>query len=280
MKKPLQLLTIGVDAEVFLKLKNSDEVISAEGLVKGSKYKPFRFDKATSKWFTTQLDNVLLEFTIPPTNKVREFVQYINKAMNYAKSTLPDNVEPLIQASACLDEKYLQTEQAQMFGCDPDFNAYTKFMNYKPECEDHTLRSCGSHIHIGYNGVEVPFKDDEIYNYNVDEQRARLIQAMDLFVSVPLVLMEPDSERKRLYGKAGAFRPKPYGVEYRTTSNWYLTSPKTMRWAFAATKRAFKYFKDTPIMPAGVPEHVQEVINNNDKAAARDLVADFNLTVV
>lgn len=200
------------------------------------------------------------------------------KAVDYLKSTLPEHIEPIIQASANLDEKHLMTEQAMMFGCDPDFNAYTGFINNRPFCEDHTLRSCGSHIHVGYKGVDVKFKNN-IHNYAVDKQRADIVQVLDLFVSVPLVIMEPDSERKRLYGKAGAFRPKPYGLEYRTPSSWYLSHSDLIKWAFNNTKNAFNYFVENGNLQDSLAKHVESVINTNNKSAANDLIKEFNLQI-
>lgn len=273
--KPVKLLTIGTDAEMFLRNKDTNEIISAEKLVKGSKNRPFRFDPE-NKWFTTQLDNVLAEITIPPAEKLSEFIKGIDKAVAYLKSTLPANIEPVIQASANLDEKYLQTEQAMMFGCDPDFNAYTGYVNDKPFCEDLTLRSCGAHIHVGYDKPAVKFKND-IYNYEVDEERAGIVQVLDLFISVPFVLMEPDSERKRLYGKAGAFRPKSYGLEYRTPSSWYLSNKELIKWTFNSTKMAFDYFAKNGNLPVGLARHVEKVINSNNKSDAKDLMKDFKL---
>lgn len=275
-KRDIELLTIGTDAEVFLRNKDNDEIISAEGYVKGSKHRPFRFDKQDSKWFTTQLDNVLAEFTIPPASTSGEFLRGIDKAINYLRQTLPPNIEPVIQASANLNEKYLQTEQATMFGCDPDFNAYTGFINEKPFCEDHTLRSCGAHVHLGYKGIETKVKNF-LFDYAVDKQRANIVRALDLFISVPLVVMEPDSERKRLYGKAGAFRPKPYGLEYRTPSNWYLSDKKLTEWVFNSTRAAFDYFVANGELPNNLAKHVQETINTNNKSFANDLIKDFKL---
>lgn len=273
--KKLTLKTIGIDAEVFLRNKETNEIISAEGYIKGSKHRPQRFDP-TNKWFTTQLDNVLAEFTIPPSATVREFAKGITVAFKHLRKILPKNVEPVIQASANLNEKYLMTEQAMMFGCEPDFNAYTHFINEKPYCEDHTLRSCGSHIHLGYDGVEVKYKDN-IFNYEVDEQRANIVQTLDLFVSVPLVIMEPDSDRKLLYGKAGAFRPKPYGLEYRTPSNWYLSSSKLIKWAYNNTRKGFNHFATNGRLDKDVSEHVREVINTNNKTDANELIKYFKL---
>lgn len=276
---PVTLRTVGTDFELFLRNKETHEIVSAEGYIKGSKHRPFRFDKEASPHFSTQLDNVLAEATIPPAENANEFLNGIIKAREFIQSVLPNHLEPVVQASANLAEKYLRTEQAMVFGCSPDFNAYTKFINEKPFCEDWTLRSCGAHIHTGYDGVAVKFRGD-LFNYEVDDQRSDIVKAMDLFISVPLVIMEPDSERKLLYGKAGAFRPKPYGLEYRSPSNWYLSSDETIKWAFESTKNAFKYFGEKGPLAGDLPNHVEEVINTNNKSAALDLVKEFNLQLV
>jgi hypothetical protein len=275
MNNEVKLVTVGTDAELFLRDKSTGEIISAEGLIRGSKHRPFKFDKE-DKYASTQLDNVLAEFTIRPARTALEFLRGINKSISYIKKTLPKNIEPIIQASANLDDKWLMTEHAQMFGCEPDFNAYTKSINEKPYCENFNLRSCGGHIHAGYEGIEQKFKGD-IFNYDVDDQRASIVKVLDLFISVPLVVMEPDSERKLLYGKAGAFRPKPYGVEYRTPSSWYLSSRKTTAWAFKATKNAFAFFKKFGPLSSDLAETVQNIIDNNNKSDAESLIKDSNL---
>jgi hypothetical protein len=50
-------------------------------------------------------------------------------------------------------------------------------------------------------------------------------------VSIPLFGMLT-ALRRELYGKAGAFRPKPYGVEYRVLSNRWLNSEALIRWVY------------------------------------------------
>jgi hypothetical protein len=37
---------------------------------------------------------------------------------------------------------------------------------------------------------------------------------------------DKDTERRKLYGKPGAFRPKPYGCEYRVLSNAWVDKPE------------------------------------------------------
>ena len=51
---------IGGDHEIFLKKKGTNEIISSEGIIKGTKEKPFNFDKK-DKFACTSLDCVLTE---------------------------------------------------------------------------------------------------------------------------------------------------------------------------------------------------------------------------
>jgi hypothetical protein len=49
-----------------------------------------------------------------------------------------------------------------------------------------------------------------------------------------------DDRRRQLYGKAGAYRPKPYGMEYRVLSNVWLKNKSLQRWVYRNTMRAIK----------------------------------------
>jgi hypothetical protein len=88
--------------------------------------------------------------------------------------------------------------------------------------------------------------------------------------------MDDGEERKKLYGKAGAMRIKPYGVEYRTPSNWWTFTDERCMWVWDATERALNNLK----IHHGVEDIVQECINTNNKAVAESLVNEFNLELV
>ncbi len=278
MKENIKLTTIGADIEVFVKNRKTGEIISAEGLIEGSKYEPHFFDP-NDKFASTQLDNVLAEFTIAPAKKQSDFIAHLNKSIGYIKSVLPEGLDIAVVASSSLNDKYLQTEQAKMFGCEPDFNAYTMSINSKPYSEDPNLRSAGGHLHFGYEGIENEFKGS-VYRYAVDEQRANIIRVLDLFIGIPSVKMEPDSKRKELYGKAGAFRPKRYGVEYRTVSNFYLKNNDLKKWVYNAGRNAFSFISQNGYLNNELSNLIQTTINNNDKDTADKLIKDFNLAVV
>lgn len=263
--KKIEKVTIGADIELFLYNKVANEIASAEGFVKGTKDQPFVFDP-TSKYFATSLDNVLMEFCIPPANNRDEFFAYISKSVNYINASLPKEYCSLAVPAATLDPKYLQTEQAKVFGCEPDYNAYTGQANVKPYCEDPTLRSAGGHIHIGYASPD-------------KEMNREIIKALDLFIGVPAVLIEPDSKRKELYGKAGCYRDKEYGVEYRTISNFYLKNRRLTQWVYDNTINAVEWLNKGNSIDSVFGDHLEKVINNNDRESAIDLIEAFKINI-
>lgn len=276
---------IGADVELFVQHKPSKEIVSAEGMIKGTKDVPFIFDP-TNKYFATSLDNVLAEFCIPPaTNKV-EFYNYLRKSMAYINKTLPKDYCTAVMQAVVMDEKWLQTKHAQLFGCEPDFNAYTGRQNDRPNAEDKRLRSAGGHIHISWRDILFPYVEADYKgdfpkkHYLGDEQRCQLIRAIDLNVGVPSVILEPDNKRKELYGKAGCFRPKEYGVEYRTISNFYLQSRKLTNWVYDAIMAAIAWINEGNVIDEYFGRHIEDTINNNDKHLAIELVKTFNLKMI
>lgn len=268
MKKLIENYTIGADIELFLQDKQTGEIVSAEGYIQGTKHEPFNFDPA-NKYFATSLDNVLAEFCIPPVNNPFLFAQYVEKVVGYINSVIPEHLCTVAMPSAVLADKYLQTENAQTFGCDPDLNVWLKRPNPKPEAKNKNLRSAGGHIHVGYAN----------HSMQVSE---KIVKAMDLFLGVPSVLQEPENERKSLYGKAGACRFKEeYGVEYRTISNYYLQSKELINWAYRSTERAINFINDgNGEVLDDIGTLIQSAINDNNKVIAGNLIRQYELETV
>ena len=262
-KNSVKNILIGADIEVFLKDKQSGEIVSAEGFIKGTKESPFNYDPS-NKYFQLSLDNVEAEFGIPPVTDKKRFLEYIKKSLDYINSTVPPHLCTSATPAAILDDRWLQTDQAKLFGCEPDYCVWTKSVNIKPEGVNPNLRSAGGHIHIGYENPEIEVTEE-------------LIKSMDLHVGIPSVLQEPDNERKNLYGKAGAFRFKDYGAEYRTVSNYYLASDALMSWVFDSTLDAINRVNNGFDFSDALGDDIQDAINNNNKKLAKKLVDKFQL---
>jgi Phage phiEco32-like COOH.NH2 ligase-type 2 len=253
--------SIGSDIELFLRDKQTGEIVSAEGIAKGTKHEPYVFDPS-SKYFATSLDNVLYEFCIPPSRRLEEFVNNIKKSMSYVNATLPDRLCYAPIASARLAMHFLETENAQIFGCEPDYNAWTGNMNNAPSVNT-SLRSAGFHVHVGFDDPN-------------REEAEELVRAMDLLLGVPSVLIDPDKDRRNLYGRAGSFRPKPYGLEYRVLSSFFASSEELMAWVYESTIKAIDFVNKGNSVQ--LPK-VFLAIDNSIEGLAKELVQEFNITL-
>lgn len=193
-------VTIGADPELFIINEQTKKVVSSIGLIPGEKGNPYVAEDMP-KGFGLETDNIVAEFNIPPATNKTSFInniEYMKAYINrFVKNINPD-LGILCAASKVVDADQLSSPQAKLFGCDVDYNAYTKAPNLKPEGTKTNLRSCGFHIHIGYS------------NNNIDTSLA-LVKYLDLYLGVPSVIKDRDKKRRSLYGKAGCFRLTPYG---------------------------------------------------------------------
>ncbi|MFN7883528.1 MAG: putative amidoligase domain-containing protein [bacterium] len=257
-------LKLGCDPEVFM-VDLQGNLRSAIGRIGGTKTSPQPLPLGDG--YAVQEDNVAMEFNIPPASNAKEYVEYIGKTLSFLKEGIQSMYQYDISklSAASWPEEELQTPQAQMFGCDPDFNAWTGDKNPRPKAEDTNLRSCGGHVHVGFDKSIVDTK--------------ALIKCMDLYHGVPSVLMDEGELRKQLYGKRGAYREKPFGAEYRVLSNFWIFNPATIEWVWRNAERAVAAVEaQFPINE--LDDQILQAIDNNDKAMAEQLVKDFKLEVV
>lgn len=266
-------LTVGADPEFFLKDTNTNRLISSIGLVGGSKEHPKPID---DYGHCIQEDNVAVEFNIPAARDAFSFTKSIQFVLDHVKNTyaIPNNLELAIVPSGVFDEDQLNNEAARTFGCDPDFNIWTMRENPRPEAgAGGRMRTAGGHIHVGFTKT----------SNSVDEQIA-LVRAMDLFIGVPSVLLDDDTDRRSMYGKAGAYRDKSYGVEYRTVSNFWIKSEKLINWAFESTLRAVEFCRTERgrniLNHEVVGEAICNAINNSDRGLAEKLINKFSVAMV
>ena len=114
------MFTIGCDPEFFL--KQNHKHISAIGRIGGSKDFPKPMPK---HGFAMQEDNVSVEFNIPACDNASSLVKSIKYAMNTIKKVVPE-FEVSTESAVVFDADQLLDPAALEFGCDPDYNVWTK----------------------------------------------------------------------------------------------------------------------------------------------------------
>lgn len=184
-------------------------------------------------------DNVAVEFNCQPYSTAAEFSEGIHGILKEINTLLIDRASSSYKlvcgvGSAPFPENLLRHPEAQRFGCEPDFNAWTSMRNPSPTPEDvGSMRVIGGHVHIGMHGVN-PLVDQWLGTFS---GACAIIKLLDATLGQYIARLESESpakdtfvQRRRYYGGAGAFRKKPYGVEYRTPSSiWLDTKDKTER---------------------------------------------------
>src|ERR1017187_4640294 len=115
--------TIGCDPELFLRDENND-IAPAYKYIKGTKDKP---EPITDKGHAIQYDNCSVEYNIPPCNTADEFVENNQFVLNYIKDSIatPNNLKIDISPYVEILEKDSKHKIALLFGCSPDWNAWT-----------------------------------------------------------------------------------------------------------------------------------------------------------
>lgn len=225
---------IGADPEFFV--KKFGKLHSAHGLIPGTKEAPFKVPKGA-----VQVDGMALEFNIDPANDFTQFENNMTTVMDSIMGMIPGYevfVEPV--ADFGLDYIKAQPKEASELGCSPDFNAYTKMANPRPNA-DTPFRTASGHVHIGWTAEAV-----DINNEGHLEACRALTKALDVYLGIPSLVWDNDDRRRSLYGAAGAFRPKPYGMEYRVLSNKWITSPVLRKLVYHNTMDAIKATFDNP----------------------------------
>jgi hypothetical protein len=257
-------VTLGADPEVFVRYSDG-RMSSAIGKIGGSKDhpKPVRLG-------AIQEDNVLAEFNIDPASTKEEFVHNIKTVLSELEIALGfHELEALVQSSHTFEMEELLGwgDKALEFGCGAEWDAYTQRVKSAPNGALGGLRTAGGHIHVGYDD---PF---EMGNYSLGKM-------MDFALGIPSVLMDTDTGRRALYGQAGAIRHKPYGVEYRTLSNFWIKSDALMSWAYEKTLWSTQNLDKLDDFLIAVPEKkLQKIINKSDKASALAICRDLGLEV-
>lgn len=241
---------LGCDPEVFV--KQDGKFRSAHGLIPGDKKNPFKIP-----FGAVQVDGMALEFNITPAETAADFLKNVTEVYHQLKAMVP-TYEVVAEPVALFNVRYMrqQPPEALELGCDPDFNGWTIAANDRPN-GDRPFRTASGHVHIGFT------EDRDITDPMHMRECAALACQMDFYLGLPSLKYDKDKKRRQLYGKAGCFRPKSYGVEYRTLSNVWLQSDNLIQWVFNNARDGFQKFKDGKFLPSKYG-NIEDIINNSD----------------
>lgn len=263
--------TFGADPEFFV--QKGGKPVSAYNLVPGNKKFPYKVDHGA-----VQVDGMALEFNIDPADNPKQFADNLEVVLRQIMGMVP-GYEIHNSCVAEFGRKYIESQPAEAseLGCNPDYNAYTGVANPRPDGAA-DFRTAAGHLHIGWtNGVD----PHDPGHFNACR---RLVRQLDRWIGVPSLFWDADKKRRDLYGKAGAFRPTHFGVEYRTLSNAWLLRPDhghflrqyVVHQAAEAIKELFENADTADEKLLG--KSAEDIINESDLETAK-MIGNYHQTI-
>lgn len=243
---------IGADPEFFVKKGNI--FVSGHTFRCGTKINPMK----TEHGFV-QVDGLALEANVPPSADRGTFIANCLGVIGDLEQIVRGrNCSIVAQPVAKFSSKYIRAlpKHVQELGCNPDYNAYSESMNEPPNGRV-AFRTGAGHIHVGWTKEKDP---DDLKHF---EDCCFLVRQMDYFVGLRTLKFDTDNRRRELYGKAGAFRAKPYGMEYRVPSSAWCRTPELMGEVFDATMAAFNSANEGVDMDKKFDNFAQVCIDKN-----------------
>lgn len=249
-------LVIGADPEYLVRDNRTGAFVSAHNLIPGSKKKPHKYKSGA-----IQVDGVSAEININPATSSAMFINNINQIREYLTNRLGPTYSIAATPFAEFDQSYFDQlpEAAKELGCDPDFNAWSNGAENPAPLAAGPFRTGAGHVHLGW------CKPDKALMRDPDHRNdcVAMVKQLDYYIGIHTLRYDPDGRRRSLYGRAGAFRIKPYGVEYRVPSNSWLRDEVLMSWIFRAAQAAYFDLKAgvSPVVEYG--DLAAEIINGN-----------------
>lgn len=261
-------ITLGADPEVLLVNNISGLPQGGIECSTGTKESP-----EPVPFGAVQVDGMALEYNIHPAKTIDEWVENHNKVLDSLEEKANAKGLGLCDVSLLDYTHYIKncepTDDELIFGCDPDFNAGTGEENEMPDNDGSIMfRTAGGHVHVGFSNWAESCGD-------ALETSRILVKLMDATLGLWSVFEDSGIERKQLYGKAGAFRVKSYGFEYRTLSNFWIFNEEYLKHVFTTvtellTVSPTKMFSLVSRIENMYPK-IEEAINTNNTPLAREL---------
>jgi hypothetical protein len=217
--------TLGSDFELCVANKNR-EIIPCPLKLGGTKKHPLDMGEGCYR----QIDLHAAEFNTPVVQTREEWVAAFEYCIQKGEEILEDYTL-VAQSSHIFTDQQLKPKRLNKFGCEPSYDAYADGEVNKVEKLIPNMRTCGTHIHVGFDG---DFTKDELY---------RFIFCMEKCVGLESLKLDKDFMRRTMYGKPGEYRVKKVLntniVEYRSLGSAVLQDVGKL---FDDTQKAIELF--------------------------------------
>lgn len=224
--------TMGCDPEFYCVDEGTNQPISAHELVPGTKSKPHKLPSGGH----VQADGVAVEFNIPPSTTGKEFADNIEAALNDVRKMVPNKYLFTFMPYVQFGRIYFESlpPAVKELGCDPDYDSHNHgTQRQSPGIHASAPYRCfGGHLHFGWGeNMEGSghLNDCVTFINGLEAVKSGILPYFDEAYSAGVL-------RQRIYGANGSFRPKSYGVEWRSPDNTWLATGRD-NWA-----HMFNYF--------------------------------------
>ncbi len=186
--------------------------------------KPSGYESLVGKFGTSALteDGLAFEITTKPSDDPEVLVDRMTRAIGKAITMgIELGLDAVTKPYVEFDPSWVDTQaELRVLGCNPDFSAHgdPNAAQRPAQTPKETFwRTGGGHVHFSVPGI---LERPQMIN--------DLILLCDATLGLADVLIEHSTlgiKRREMYGQAGRFRIQPWGVEYRTPSNTWMTNP-------------------------------------------------------
>lgn len=261
MINPVRQITWGTDPEGFF--QRNGQIIGSEKLIP-------EYGLSVGRGKIVR-DGVQFELNPATGDTIRHLGQNITSLFNQMAQTLRLNPDVSLNFAGLVEVSKTELDSlspsTRILGCMPSYNMYgAKPIDVDPT--SYRKRSSGGHIHMG---LAVPIFDPHT---KTPDNRQRLVPLLDIFVGNLAVLLDRDpgaKERRENYGRAGEYRLPKHGLEYRTTSNFWLRDYTLMNFTFGMASAAIAVLQQSlyndiekELVDTVDISKVVEAINTND----------------
>lgn len=230
--------SMGCDPELFLWDNVLQRIVPAVGKIGGTKEKPLRLTDGT-----VQLDGTVVEIGTDPAYTAEEFVQKLSSVIREVQAKLDGRFKGRYSlrcgASAAYNPEDTFDPVHLDVGCSPDFEFNSEGQLIARATRESQSIDCiptGGHIHVGF-GCNLPITDIGLLTGCA--RYANHLESDDFHDEAGCTFDEDRDAEMGLWGLA--VRIKPYGMELRSPSAYWLADQELAKALFNYLEAVFNY---------------------------------------